>query len=150
MKVEQEGVSVEVKVQRRREEKPLGSQLAEPELRAKTAWGQHLRSSLHPIIRAGIRRIPAAPSRPVPSSPRTRRWRSRPSRTDVSERSALRRLAQWRPVSLSESHLLRPFVWSGTFRSMDAAQVQQFPGINQPPGYVGGEGGAALYWNQCD
>lgn len=56
---------MEVKVQRRREEKPLGSQLAEPELRAKTAWGQRLRSSLHPIIRAGIRRISAASSRPV-------------------------------------------------------------------------------------
>lgn len=65
MKVKQDGVSVEVKVQRRREEKPLGSQLAESELCAKTAWGQHLRSSMHPIIRAGIRRISAASAPPV-------------------------------------------------------------------------------------
>lgn len=65
MKVKQDGVSVEVKVQRRREEKPLGSQLAESELCTKTAWGQHLRSSLHPIIRAGIRRISAASAPPV-------------------------------------------------------------------------------------
>lgn len=39
MKVKQDGASVEVKVQRRREEKPLGSQLAQSELDAKTAWG---------------------------------------------------------------------------------------------------------------
>lgn len=39
MKVDEDGVSVEAKVQRQREEKPPGSQLAESELCAKTAWG---------------------------------------------------------------------------------------------------------------
>lgn len=137
MEVKQDGESVEVKVQRRREEKPLGSQLAEPELRAKTAWGQHLRSSLHPIIRAGIGRISAASSRPRPDHsasalvrPGLTSWRESPC--GVWHNGAL---------SLSPSPICSNLL-SGPERLPQAARfaawLQQFPGMDQPPPWGGG------------